>query len=124
MTDDSKAGAAGSPSGAAPRRDDDAVTPADLNVKLGEQRLAIQWRDGARSEYTLAALRAVCPCAQCRTERQRQGSNPLRILAFDPASVRVVSANLVGAYAIQFHWSDGHSTGIFDFRFLRAQSGR
>jgi DUF971 family protein len=90
MTEDSKAGAAGSPSGAAPRRDDDAVTPAD----------------------------------QCRTERQRQGSNPLRILAFDPASVRVVSANLVGAYAIQFHWSDGHSTGIFDFRFLRAQSGR
>ena len=31
-------------------------------------------------------------------------------------------AKLVGNYAIQFTWSDGHNTGIFDFRFLRSLS--
>jgi DUF971 family protein len=25
----------------------------------------------------------------------------------------------IGRYAIQFHWSDGHSTGIYTFEHLR-----
>ncbi len=99
---------------------DDSVTPSDLKVKIAEQRLLIEWRDGKRSEFSLAQLRRICPCATCRTEREQQGSNPLRILKTDPTGVRVVSARLIGAYAIQFDWSDGHNTGIFDFRFLRS----
>jgi len=85
-----------------------------------DQRLLIDWKDGKHSEFSLAQLRRVCPCAACRTEREQQGSNPLRILKADPTGVRVVSARLVGTYAIQFDWSDGHNTGIFDFRFLRS----
>ena len=99
---------------------DDSVTPKDLKVKIAEQRLLIEWKDGRRSEFPLAQLRRVCPCATCRTEREQQGSNPLRILKADPTGVRVTSARLVGSYAIQFDWSDGHNTGIFDFRFLRS----
>ena len=26
----------------------------------------------------------------------------------------------VGSYALQFHWSDGHSTGIYTWTLLRA----
>jgi DUF971 family protein len=103
---------------------DTAATPRDLNVKLREQKLFIDWADGVRAEYSLAALRAECPCATCRTEREEQSSNPLRILRFDPAGVRVVHAELVGNYAVQFRWSDGHDAGIFDFRSLRARSDR
>ena len=99
---------------------DDSVTPKDLKVKIADQRLLIEWKDGKHSEFSLAQLRRVCPCATCRTEREQQGSNPLRILKADPTGVRVVSARLVGTYAIQFDWSDGHNTGIFDFRFLRS----
>ncbi len=98
----------------------DAVTPRDLKVKLSEQRLFIDWKDGKRSEYSLAELRRVCPCATCRTDREQQSANPLRILRADPTGIRVVNARLVGNYAIQFEWSDGHNTGIFDFRFLRS----
>ncbi len=98
---------------------DDSVTPKDLKVKIADQRLLIDWKDGKRSEFSLAQLRRVCPCATCRTEREQQGSNPLRILKADPTGVRVLTARLVGSYAIQFDWSDGHNTGIFDFRFLR-----
>ena len=99
---------------------DDSVTPRDLKVKVSEQRLYIDWKDGRRSEFSLDELRRRCPCASCRTEREQQSSNPLQILKFDPSGVRVTSAKLVGNYAIQFDWSDGHNTGIFDFRFLRS----
>jgi len=97
----------------------DPAAPQDLKVKLSEQRLVIDWKDGTRSEFGFGELRRVCPCAACRTEREQQGKNPLRILKADPTGVRVVNARLVGHYAIQFEWSDGHNTGIFDFRFLR-----
>jgi DUF971 family protein len=99
---------------------DDTTVPRDLKVRMTDQRLVIDWRDGLRSEYSLYSLRRACPCATCRTEREEQAGNPLRILKADPAGVRVVHAELVGSYAIKFRWSDGHDTGIFDFRMLRA----
>lgn len=102
------------------RPHDDAVTPADLKVKLSEQKLYVDWKDGTHSEYSLDALRRACPCATCRTDREQQQQNPLQILRFNPTDVRVTHAKLVGSYAIQFTWSDGHQTGIFDFRYLRS----
>jgi len=99
---------------------DDSTMPRDLKVKISEQKLVIDWMDGGHSEIAMGRLRAVCPCATCRTDREAQTDNPLRILKNDPAGLRVVNARLVGNYAIQFDWSDGHNTGIFDFRFLRS----
>lgn len=116
---------------------DESVTPADLKVKLADQKLRVTWQDGRHSEYSLHELRRICPCASCRTEREQHGQSSalgqagpmggaggisLQVLKADPTGVRVVSAKLVGTYAIQFDWSDGHNTGIFDFRFLRSLS--
>ncbi len=106
-----------------PRRAEGSTTPKDLKVKIKEQLLIIDWEDGTRGEYSLDDLRRRCPCASCRTERDKQDDNPLAVLKFNPSEVRVTHANLVGAYAIQFHWSDGHNTGIFDFRYLRSLAG-
>lgn len=99
---------------------DGAETPRDLKVQLKEQRLLVEWADGSASEFSLAELRRRCPCATCRAERETATENPLRILKSDPTDLRVTEASLVGRYAIQFRWSDGHNTGIFDFRFLRS----
>lgn len=101
---------------------DDSATPADLKVRIAEQKLLVDWKDGRHSEYSLDVLRRQCPCATCRTQREEKQkvANPLNILKFNPSDVKVVSANLVGNYAIQFQWSDGHNTGIFDFRYLRS----
>lgn len=99
------------------------AVPRDLKVKIKEQQLAIDWQDGKHSEFSLAELRRICPCATCRTERSSQDANPLKILRSDPSALQVTSARLVGNYAIQFFWSDGHNTGIYDFRFLRSLGG-
>lgn len=37
---------------------------------------------------------------------------------FKPAA-RPLRAELVGRYALQIFWSDGHSTGIYTFPYLR-----
>lgn len=107
---------------AAPPRDpsDAPLIPEDLTVMLKEQRLVIDWGDRLRSDFPMGDLRRQCPCAGCRAERAEQANNPLRILKYDPQGVRVTDAKLVGNYAIQLTWSDGHDTGIFDFRFLHS----
>ena len=90
------------PSGAGPDaagRDapgSDAAAPKDLKVQIGAQRLMIVWHDGTQSEYALGELRRRCPCATCRTEREQQDPNPLKVLKSDPTDVRVTTAQLVG----------------------------
>jgi DUF971 family protein len=37
-----------------------------------------------------------------------------------PEDVHPLKIQPVGRYAIQIDWSDGHSTGIYSFRQLRA----
>jgi len=89
-------------------------------VQLGPQRLHIRWQDGTQSELPLALLRRHCPCAACRTEREAQSATALPVLKKDPsADIRVTGAQLVGRYALQLTWSDGHDTGIFPFTLLR-----
>ncbi len=120
MPDDHADSSEQPPSQLAPLHGGPSATPRDLQVKLSEQRLTIDWSDGAKSEFSLAELRRHCPCATCRNDREQQDPNPLKILKADPTDLRATEAKLVGNYAIRFTWSDGHDAGIFDFRQLRA----
>lgn len=66
------------------------------------------------AEYDYGYLRGYCPCAAC------QGHSGLKIVFHPPpAPVEPLSIRPVGNYAISFHWSDGHGTGIYRFDFLR-----
>ena len=100
------------------------VTPRDIKLTRDEHRLTIAWQDGTVSTYDLTRLRKACPCAACNSERQRQSTTRelFPILKKDPGGgpPRAVTAKLVGNYALHIQWSDGHDTGIYDFRFLRA----
>lgn len=99
----------------------DQITPSDLKLIRAEQVLKVAWRDGRNSVYPAALLRRTCPCATCRTDRDAQDRNPLHILKnVPPAELVIASAQLVGNYALQLFWSDGHGTGIYDFRYLRS----
>ena len=31
----------------------------------------------------------------------------------------IADLNIVGRYALNFRWSDGHETGIYSFKYLR-----
>ncbi len=86
--------------------------------------LHVVWSDGTESHFSLALLREHCPCAACaerkRAETQTAGRIPLKVLPnASPASEAFTEARLVGNYALHIAWADGHTTGFYDFRYLR-----
>ncbi len=84
----------------------------------------ITWKDGVVSTFDTTMLRKNCPCASCNADRQQRTATTelFPILKKDPGAgpPQAVGARLVGNYALHLQWSDGHDTGIYDFRLLRA----
>ena len=83
--------------------------------------IKIDWKDGHHSEYGLQYLRDKCPCAGCTgahgtPPRQPEVETPFPM--FKP-TLRMLSVEPVGNYAIRIHWSDGHSAGIYSYEHFR-----
>lgn len=93
-----------------------AWTPDDIGPTPDGTQLRIRWKDGAEHTYTPRELRLRCPCAGCVDEMTGE-----RILvpSMVPEGVYPEAIHYVGRYALRFVWSDGHSTGIYPFEFLR-----
>ena len=81
---------------------------ADVGVR-------ITWSDGHASQWDLATIRGACGCATCH--ELRKAGRP--VFLGDAGQLDVVDAELAGSYGIKFHWSDGHSTGIYSWEDLR-----
>lgn len=85
---------------------------ADLANHRGERKLRMKWDDGHEAKYPWSYLRGYCPCASC------QGH-------FQPTTFHLVPQaglarlDVVGSYALNFIWDDGHDTGIYTFKRLR-----
>ncbi len=86
------------------------------DIKLTEDSITIQWNDCHRSQYGTKALRINCGCAECVEEWSRR---KLLDPATVPSDIRAEDYLMVGRYAVQFLWSDGHYTGIYPFDMLR-----
>lgn len=84
-----------------------------------DSELKITWSDDLESTYNAARLRRACPCAGCVNEwtgeRMLKAETVAETTSFSQISV-------VGRYALNFHFSDGHETGIFSFKYLRELS--
>lgn len=83
--------------------------------------LSILWQDGQHHDHDVRDLRLACPCAGCVDETTGQRRLDPETVRQDVAP-RVISS--VGSYAISIAWNDGHSTGIYSFRFLRSLADR
>ena len=95
--------------------------PTKLELS-GEDRLRIEWSDGARREYRFRDLRDACPCATCREKRNAppQPSGLLNVLSpAETQPLKIASMRPVGNYAYSIGFSDGHDTGIFTLELLQ-----
>ena len=103
---------------------DKRTTPTGMHLKKTEA-LEITWGDGVRSVLPLQMLRKNCPCAGCQGERDLLGRTMMPIVqtTYD-GPITAVDAELVGNYALRIDWVDGHSSGIYTFRFLRELAER
>lgn len=92
-----------------------------LKIKLDEVRgLFIKWDDNLESTIPLERLRKLCPCASCVIERERNSKSYIPV--FNKDQVTVSNLKAVGSYAITVSWRDGHSTGIYEYAYLKMLS--
>jgi DUF971 family protein len=89
------------------------------NIQQIGNELAIQWNDGTESYLDLQFLRRACPCAACGGEPDVLGNIMRPNVSYSDNSFDLVGFQIVGGYAIQPRWADGHSTGIYSFQYLR-----
>lgn len=94
------------------------MRPTDIQ-QIGSE-LAVKWDDGTESFLPLEKLRRACPCAGCKGEVDIMG-NLYRgpELELRTESFQLTKLAHVGGYAVQPHWADGHSSGLFTFDYLR-----
>ncbi len=81
-----------------------------------DSKVKIIWEDGSESEFRAASLRRACPCAGCVSEWTGE-----KILKDEEISesIRIEDVSLVGRYALNLRFSDGHETGIYSFEYLK-----
>jgi len=92
------------------------------NIQQIGNELAIQWNDGTESYLDLQFLRRACPCAACGGEPDVLGNiidSRGRGMSYSENSFELADFEIVGGYALQPRWRDGHGTGIYSFQYLR-----
>lgn len=89
--------------------------PEKIENVAGES-LRLTWADGSERTLPFRYLRQNCPCALCKDEwTGKRLLDPASV----PADLKAERADVVGHYALQFLFSDGHSAGVFTFELLK-----
>ncbi len=92
------------------------------NIQLIGEELAIEWSDGVESYLPLEQLRRACPCAACGGEPDVLGNIARPDVSYNDKSFMLAGFQIVGGYAVQLRWADGHDTGLYSFTYLRRLS--
>jgi len=92
-----------------------AIEPREISQE-SSSLLRITWADGRTCDYRAAALRRACPCAQCVNEWTGQRTLKPELISDE---IEMNDINIVGRYALNFSWGDGHDSGIYSFQYLR-----
>ena len=93
---------------------------APTNIQIIGREVAIAWSDGSETYHPFEKLRAASPSASNMGEKdifgqQYGGAGPKHF-----PGVRVLAWQQVGNYAVCFHFSDGHSSGLYTYEYLRS----
>ncbi len=88
-------------------------------IEESDSKLSITWSDDKETSYNAPDLRRSCPCASCVNEWTGE-----KILRNDSVAddLGFSHITIVGRYALNFHFDDGHDTGIYSFTYLRGLS--
>lgn len=90
------------------------IAPSKLHYRKDDAVLEIEWPDGNRHALSAELLRVHSPSAEVRghgigQETLQTGKRDVQINGIEPT----------GRYAIKIIFSDGHDSGLFDWKYLR-----
>ena len=80
--------------------------------------LALAFSDGAEVYLPLPLLRRACPCAACQGEPDALGRVFRPLVEHGPRAFDLTRFEVIGGYALQLFWADGHSYGIYSYPYL------
>ncbi len=97
------------------------MRPTAIQISKSRRVLITPWDDGHLSEYPFDGLRAACPCVTCRGGHEAMGAPPdPNVFALAPQKTyELAGVDLVGNYALQPLWEDGHRYGLYTWDYLR-----
>lgn len=92
-----------------------------IQIKLTDKTiLNLTWNDRSISSVGLKYLRDECPCANCKGETiLLKTYRPPKPTILNSDMYIVKNIQIVGGYAIQISWKDGHNTGIYSWEYLK-----
>ncbi len=81
----------------------------------GTRTTEIEWGDGHRGVYPHEILRGYCPCAGCQGH-----SGTIKFVTASGNQLELDAIQPVGNYGLSLTWFDGHGSGIYSYKDLRA----
>lgn len=87
-------------------------------VTIGDE-FALSFAGGVEMYFPLDMLRRACPCAACQGEPDALGRVVRPTVEYASNSFELLRYEVVGGYALQLYWADGHSTGIYTFAYFQ-----
>ena len=81
----------------------------------GARTTQIEWGDGHLGILPHEILRGYCPCAGCQGH-----TGSIKFQYPSDTQQELDDIEPVGNYALMLKWFDGHSSGIYSYKYLRA----
>ena len=81
----------------------------------GAKTTEIDWGDGHKGVYPHVILRGYCPCAGCQGH-----TGTIQFVEASGTQLELDDIQPVGNYALQLTWFDGHGSGLYSYKYLRA----
>jgi DUF971 family protein len=88
--------------------------PTEIRLKRDRRTLVVAFDDGVVHDLPAEMLRVLSPSAEVQGHSAEQ-----RVTVGGKRNVEIVAVDPVGNYAVKLTFSDGHSTGIFAWPYLR-----
>lgn len=89
------------------------------HIALMGEEVAVKWKDGSENYYPMSYLRKMSPSASNQGESDLLGNRYGGTDQTEFPDVRVKGWNFIGGYAVQFHFTDGHQTGLYSYDYLK-----
>jgi len=81
--------------------------------QISDEVITIRWDDGHESLFFAEHLRINGPCDVCNNDPPHKESIK------KSGKIKFSGWKLAGRYAVEFHFNDGHTSGIYPYELLR-----
>jgi DUF971 family protein len=95
------------------------MVPRPSRIEVIGDTLSMLWDDGNECFLDASFLRSHSPSAENQGETDIFGKVSGGTTTTEFSNVKILKVSSVGNYAIRILFSDGHSTGIYSWDYLR-----